>query len=171
MSGWDSYRAVYGAELRAAAREFSDHGWMVIVPDATTLKLVTGTALDILEVPAAVGRLMCAQVRDTGAVVPIGATPTGTWWFPVSAGAMLPVELRNADGIVLHAGGATVLAPPSAVPDGWVHWRVAPALCGYQVPAAEGLLHAAVDAVRWRADHETHPGAQRPAGVGAWSRV
>ena len=23
MSGWDSYRAVYGAELRAAAREFT----------------------------------------------------------------------------------------------------------------------------------------------------
>lgn len=165
MSGWDSYRAVYGAELRAAAREFSDHGWPVAVPDATTLALVTGSTFDILEVSAAIGRLMCAQVRDSGAVVPIGATPTGTWWFPISARSELPAELRAAEGIVLHTAGASVLAPPSAVPDGWVHWRVAPALCGYQVPAAEGLLHAAVEAVRWRVDHDVHPGAQRPAGV------
>lgn len=164
MSGWDSYRAVYGAELRAAAREFRDHGWSVVVENPTTLKLVTGAAFDILEVPAAVGRLMCAQLRDAGAVVPIGATPTGTWWFPVSAGASLPPELRSADGIVLHTAGATVLAPPSEVPDGWVHWRVAPALCGYQVPAAEGLLYAAVDAMRQRSDRNVHPGAQRPAG-------
>lgn len=165
MSGWDSYRAVYGAELRAAAREFRDHGWPVVVANPTTLKLVTGTAFDILEVPAAVGRLVCAQLRGAGAVVPIGATPTGTWWFPVGVGAALPPALCSADGIVLHTAGAAVLAPPSEVLDGWVHWRVAPSLCGYQVPAAEGLLHAAVDAVRQRSDHDVHPGAQRPAGV------
>ena len=28
--------------------------------------------------------------------------------------------------------GDAVLAPPSEVPDGWVHWRVAPALTGYR---------------------------------------
>src|ERR1700754_4431629 len=43
MSGWDSYRAVYGAELRAAAREIDDHGWAVVAAAPTALLLVTGT--------------------------------------------------------------------------------------------------------------------------------
>jgi Bifunctional DNA primase/polymerase, N-terminal len=165
MSGWDSYRAVYGAELRAAARELLDHGWPVVEQSAATLLLVTGSTLDVLEVPAALGRLVCAQLRDAGEVVPVAATPTGSWWFPVTPGAVPSPELLRADGVVLHTAGATVLAPPSQVPDGWVHWRVAPALTGYQLPSAEMLFHAAVEAVRWRTDHELLPGTQRPAGV------
>jgi hypothetical protein len=165
MPGWDSYRAVYGAELRAAAREFVDHGWVVVEQSPTSLLLVTGTALDVLEVPAAWGRQVCAQLRDAGSVVPVAATPTGSWWFPVTPGAVLPAELRDIEGVVLHTAGAAVLAPPSQVPDGWVHWRVAPALTGYRVPAAGLIVHAAVDVVRWWADREPHPGAQRPAGA------
>ena len=34
--------------------------------------------------------------------------------------------------VVLHTAGAAVVAPPSETPDGWVHWRVAPALSGYR---------------------------------------
>jgi hypothetical protein len=45
----------------------------------------------------------------------------------------------------LRTAGAVVLAPPSAVPDGWVHWRVNPALTGYRVPSAEVILRAAAD--------------------------
>jgi bifunctional DNA primase/polymerase-like protein len=165
MSGWDSYRAVYGAELRAAAHEFDDHGWPVVAASATTLLLRTGTALDVLEVPAAIGRQVCARLRYTGSVVPVAATPTGEWWFPIAPGAVLPAELRDTDGVVLHAEGASVLAPPSEVPDGWVHWRVAPTLTGYRVPAADMILLAAADVVRWRADRIAHPGAQRPAGA------
>jgi hypothetical protein len=165
MSGWDSYRAVYGAELRAAAREFIDHGWPVAEPNATTLLLITGRALDVLEVPASIGRTMCAQLRDSGSVVPVAATVTGTWWFPVSAGAELPSELLHAAGVVLHSAGDAMLAPPSEAPDGWVHWRVAPALSGYRIPAADLIFHAATDAVRLRADTDTHPGAQRSAGA------
>jgi hypothetical protein len=165
MSGWDSYRAVYGAELRVAALEFDDHGWPVVAASPGTLLLVTGSALDILEVPAALGRQICTYLRDTGSVVPIAATPTGTWWFPVTAGAVLPVELREVDGVVLHTAGAAVLAPPSEVPDGWVHWRVAPALTGYRVPDAQMIITAAADTVWWHAGRTTHPGAQRPAGA------
>jgi len=77
-AGWDSYRAVFGAELRAAAREFSDHGWPVAEQTATTLLLITGRALDVLEVPTATGRQVCAQLRDAGSVVPVAATDTGT---------------------------------------------------------------------------------------------
>jgi hypothetical protein len=165
MPGWDSYRAVYGAELRAAAREFDDHGWPVVEASATSLLLVTGTALDVLEVPATVGRFICAQLRDAGSVVPVAATPTGSWWYPITAGAQLPAELRGVPGVVLHTAGVAVLAPPSEVPDGWVHWRVAPGLVGYRLPAADSIIRVATDAVRWRADHESHPGAQRPAGA------
>jgi hypothetical protein len=163
MSGWDSYRAVYGAELRAAAREFDDHGWPVVVEGATTLLLVTGTALDVLEVTAVDGKRMCVALRDAGAVVPVAATPTGEWWFPITAGSALPAALRDAEGVRLRTAGATVLAPPSTVPDGWVHWRVSPALTGYRVPAADLILSAAEDAVRRRADRDRNPGAQRPA--------
>ena len=90
MPGWDSYRAVYGAELRAAALEFVDHGWPVVEESATSLLLITGSALDVLEVPAACGRQVCAQLRAAGAVVPVAATPTGSWWFPVATGARAP---------------------------------------------------------------------------------
>jgi hypothetical protein len=165
MSGWDSYSAVYGAELRAAAHEFDDHGWPVVAASPTALLLVTGTALDVVEMPASVGRQVCAHLRDTDSVVPVAATPTGAWWFPVIPGAVLPAELRDTEGVVLHTAGAAVLAPPSEVSDGWVHWRVAPALTGYRVPAADTIIDAAADAVRWRADRNSHPGAQRPAGA------
>lgn len=164
MSGWDSYRAVYGAELRAAAREFTDHGWPVVEESATTLLLITGRVLDILEVPAQLGHRTCAQLRDTGSVVPVAETPSGAWWFPVTAGAVLPAEL-TVDGVVLHAAADAVPAPPSQLPQGWVHWRVSPALSGYRIPAVDTVFHASADAVRWLADHDTHPGAQRPAGA------
>jgi hypothetical protein len=166
MSGWDSYRAVYGAELRAAAREFSDHGWPVVEPDTATVALVTGTVVDILEVPASLGRLVCARLRADGLVLPVAATPTGAWYYPLAAGGALPDELAALRGVELHTDGATVLMPPSTVPDGWVHWRVAPASCGYVVPAAEPLLRAALGAARDRTDSMiTSPGAQRPAGM------
>ena len=165
MPGWDSYRAVYGAELRAAAREFADHGWTVVEESASTLRLVTGAVLDVLEVPAGVGRGVCAQLRAAGVVVPVAGKPAGAWWYPITAGAALSAELAAADGVVLHSGGATVLAPPSQVPDGWVHWRVAPALTGYRLPAPDLILPAVTASVRWRADHDRHPGAQRPAAA------
>ena len=167
MPGWNSYRAVYGAELRAAAREFTDHGWPVVEQSPSTLLLVTGRVVDVLEVPAARGREICAALRDAGLVVPVAATPTGSWWYPVLAGAELPPELAVADGVVWHAAGDAVLAPPSEMPDGWVHWRVAPALSGYRAAPADLIFHAAVDAVHASGGSPSHPGAQRPAGVTA----
>jgi hypothetical protein len=171
MSWWDSYRAVYGAELRAAAHEYVDHGWPVTEKPGAGLLLRTGTVLDVLEVPASAGRRVCAGLRGAGQVVPVAATPTGSWWFPVSAGAQLPVELAVRSDVVWHTAGATVLAPPSEEPDGWVHWRVAPVLVGYRTPPAELIVHAVADAVRWQADHDTRPDAQRSvAGIGVGMR-
>lgn len=164
MSGWDSYRTVYGAELRAAARDIADHGWPVVEESADTLLLITGRALDVLEVPAAIGRGVCAALRDADVVVPVAATPTGSWWYPVTPGASLPHELRDVGGVVLHGPGDAVAAPPSQVPDGWVHWRVAPSACGYGLAPADLIFSAAAGAARLRAD-DAHPGAQRPAGA------
>ena len=164
MPGWDSYRAVYGAEVRAAAREFLDHGWPVVEKSADTLMLISGSALDVLEVPAAIGRGICAQLRAADIVVPVAATPTGSWWDPVTPGSALPAGLREAKDVVLHAGDA-IAAPPSQVPDGWVHWRVPPAACDFGVAAADLIFSAAATAVALRVDDDRHPGAQRPAGV------
>lgn len=161
MSGWDSHRTVHGAELRAAAREFSDHGWPVVEQSPSTLLVVTGRTLDALEVPAAVGHGICAQLRAADVVVAVAATPTGSWWYPVSAGAELPAVLRGVPGLVLHGAGDAVVAPPSEVPSGWVHWRVAPALCGYRVPAADLIFSVAEIALR--ADHDVHPRGRWPA--------
>ena len=164
MPGWDSYRGVYGAELRAAARELLDHGWPVVEASGDTLMLVSGAKLDVLEVPATIGRGICAQLRAADIVVPVAATPTGSWWYPVTPGSALPAGLREAKDVVLHAGDA-IAAPPSQVPDGWVHWRVPPAACDFGVAAADLIFSAAATAVALRVDDDGHPGAQRPAGV------
>ena len=160
MLRWESYRAVYGAELRAAAREYSDHGWPVVGVCSAGLLLATGTTLDVVEVPAAVGRRVCALLREVGMAVPVAATPTGSWWFPVTTGATLPRALRGRDDVVLHTDGAAVLAPPSETPDGWVHWRVAPALTGYRPSPAETIIAAVVTAV------DMHESDRLPAVAG-----
>jgi hypothetical protein len=148
MLRWESYRAVYGAELRAAAREYSDHGWPVVGASSAGLLLATGVVLDVVEVPAPLGRRVCERLRAAGLAVPVAATPTGRWWFPVTAGAALPSSLQDRADVVLHTDGAAVLAPPSETPDGWVHWRVAPALSGYRPSPADLILAALAAAVQ-----------------------
>jgi len=159
MLRWDSYRTVYGAELRAAAREYTDHGWPVVEAVPAGLLLATGTSLDVLEVPAAVGRLVCAQLRAAGMAVPVAATPTGRWWFPVTTGGTLPGALADRADVVLRTAGAVVLAPPSETPDGWVHWRVAPALSGYRPSPVGPIVAAVVAATAEVHEHDRLPGA------------
>src|ERR671917_141024 len=116
MLRWESYRAVYGAELRAAAREYSDHGWPVV-----------------------------------------GACSAGLLLAP---GATLPARLHERTDVALHTDGAAVLAPPSEIPDGWVHWRVAPALTGYRPSPAALIVAAVTTAV------EMHESDRLPAVAG-----
>lgn len=150
MSWWDSYRAVYGAELRAAAREYADHGWPLVPGPGADVLLATGDVLDVIEVPAEVGRQVCRTLRATGEVVPVAATPQGTWWFPMTARHALPAELSLHTDVVLHTDGIGVVAPPTERPDGWVQWRVSPARTGYHVPDAALLVDAVSEAVRRR---------------------
>ena len=161
MLRWECYRAVYGAELRAAAREYSDHGWPVVGACSAGLLLATGATLDVLEVPAAVGRRACAQLREAGLA---GAG----WPRPRPAGGGSPSRpgrccrcrfAERAD-IVLHTDGAAVLAPPSETPDGWVHWRVPPALSGYRPSPAAPILAAIATAI------EKHESDRLPAVAG-----
>ena len=166
MAWWDSYRAVYGAELRAAAREYADHGWPV-VDTGEVLQLRTGGRLDILEVSATIGRAVCVRLRSAGEVVPVAATPTNRWWFPVAGGARVPAELR--DEVVLHTGGTTVLAPPSEVQDGWVHWCVPPAQCGYRIPDADLLLTVIADAIA--SEERETTGTQQSGAVAVATRT
>lgn len=158
MQCWDSYRAVYGAELRAAAREFGDHGWPA-AGSPSGLLLVTGMVLDVLEMPAESGRQVCARLRSAGLVVPVAATPSGTWWFPVAAGSAGRADV--ACDVLLHTDGDVVLAPPSELPDGWVHWRVSPAQSGWELPRAAVILSAVAPNRAWY-DLDIPPGAQRP---------
>jgi hypothetical protein len=151
MSWWDSYRAVYGAELRAAAHEYADHGWPLVPGLGSDVLLVTGDVLDVVEVPSAIGRVVCRTLREAGEVVPVAATPEGTWWFPMSPRHALPAELSLHTDVVLHTDGIGVVAPPTERPDGWVQWRVAPARVGYRVPEASVVVDAVADAVRQRA--------------------
>lgn len=150
MSWWDGYRAVYGAELRAAAREYADHGWPLVPGPGSEVLLATGDVLDVVEVPAAVGRRVCRTLRAAGEVVPVAATPEGTWWFPMSARHALPAELSLHSDVVLHTDGIGVVAPPTERPDGWVQWRVAPARVGYRIPDATVVIDAVSEAVRNR---------------------
>ena len=94
-----------------------------------------------------VGRRVCAQLRAAGLAVPVAATPTGRWWFPVTPGATVPAALVGRADVVVHTDGAAVLAPPSETPDGWVHWRVNPAQVGYRPSSADRILAAVVAAV------------------------
>ncbi|MGH3567746.1 MAG: hypothetical protein ACRDRH_17285 [Pseudonocardia sp.] len=171
MSWWDSYRGVYGAELRAAAREFADHGWPVADCSPAGLLLATGTTLDVLAMPAELGRSVCAHLRDSDSMVPVAADPVGMWWFPVVADTGLQALLHDSPDVVLRSGGDVVLAPPSELPDGLVHWRVSPARIGWALPTADLIVPAVADVVRWRTDRRTRPGAQRPvAGLVAGMR-
>jgi len=165
MSWWDSYRAVYGAELRAAAVEYEEHGWPLVAGPGADLLLDTGTVLDVLEVPAEVGRRVCATLRDRGMVVPVASTPQDTFWFPMTPNHSLPAELSLHTDVVLHTDGIGVLAPPTERPAGWVQWRVRPSFTGYVVPEANVIVEAVQDAVRRRAVQEAPivaPDDQRP---------
>ena len=90
--------------------------------------------------------------------MPVAATPTVAR-FPVTPGGTLPAVVDRAD-VVLHTDGAAV-SPRRRGLDGWVHWRVAPALSGYR-PSPVGPIVAAVAAAV-----EVYEGARLPVAAAA----
>jgi bifunctional DNA primase/polymerase-like protein len=118
--------------------------------------LATGMGLDALDLPAELGRATAIGLRVVDVVVPIAATPTGRWLFPVLGGGVLHHELADHPDVVLHARGSWVPLPPSPYLPGVVHWRVKPGMCGWKLRT----LHEVTDAVL-AALHEVRPLAAR----------
>ncbi|MGH3997791.1 MAG: bifunctional DNA primase/polymerase [Pseudonocardiaceae bacterium] len=113
--------------------------------------LATGMGLDVLNLPAELGRATAVGLRVVGVPVPIAATPTGRWLLPVLGGGALHHELDDHPDVLLHAEGAWVPLPPSPYPPGVVHWRVKPGMCGWELPRLDEVTDAvlaAIDQVR-----------------------
>lgn len=167
-AGLDSVPAIAQGVAAASCDPEQVGRWWSEAP--YSVLLATGTVLDVLEVPAWMGRRMACTLRSVGVVAPLAATPTGRWWFPVGPGGQLPESVARADA-TLHGRGSWVIAPPSECADGLVHWRVNPSSCGWQLPEPELVQSAAVEAVKWHvAGGETRPVAQRPAEVASGAR-
>jgi hypothetical protein len=153
--------------LRRAALRYAAHGWPVL-PDPSfedgaaarrrgrPVLLITGRAFDVIEVPAAVGLRALGTARLHADVLgpalaggggPVAVGATGRWLFFVRPGVPLCPELANCLDIVRHAHGARVPAPPTRLPEGVMHWAVAPRKVHWRLPAAEIVQRSLVDAL------------------------
>lgn len=91
--------------------------------------VATGDTVDMIEMPALVGRRLRARLRDAGIAVPAAAGPTGRWWFAVRSGEALRPELASRPEVSLHGRGSWVVAPPTCSEQGQVRWRTGPSDC------------------------------------------
>lgn len=112
-----------------------------------SLLLATGFDIDVLEIPAELGRRTAVELRTIGVPAPIVATPAGRWLFPVVSGEGLCAGLAGRSEVVLHGRGSWIPLPPSPFVHGVVHWRVKPAVCGWTVPRSHDVQRAMVDAL------------------------
>jgi hypothetical protein len=107
--------------------------------------LATGRMVDVLEVPAELGRPATTGVRG-----PVAVAPAGRLMFLVRPGEGLRPELQCRPGVVLHGPGSWVPVPPTDHPGGRIRWLTAPEEFDWQLPdpyAVQSLLLAgAVDA-------------------------
>ncbi|SDK32065.1 Bifunctional DNA primase/polymerase, N-terminal [Actinopolyspora mzabensis] len=116
--------------LRADADDVA--GWWTAQP--YSVLLATGDGIEAIEVDADLGRRAAIALRALATPTPIAATPHGRWYFFTEAGQRLSEELAAADGVRLHAAGSWLPLPPSTFPNGVLHWRVKPQLCGWRLP-------------------------------------
>jgi hypothetical protein len=149
--------------LRRAALRYAAHGWEAIrdpgragtVVSGVVL-LLTGQDFDVLEVPAAVGLHALGTARLHADVLgpalaggggPVAVGATGRWMFFVRPGVALRPELANCLDVVRHGPGSWVAAPPSRMPEGVVHWAVAPRKVHWRLPDAETVQRSLVEAL------------------------
>jgi hypothetical protein len=114
--------------------------------------LATGMGVDALDLPAELGRTTAIGLRVAGLPVPIASTPTGRWLFPVLGGGALHHELAEHPDVTLHAQGGWIPLPPSPCLLGVIHWRVKPAMCGWELPRLTEVTDTVLAAL-----HEVHP--------------
>ncbi|GAA1768339.1 bifunctional DNA primase/polymerase [Luedemannella helvata] len=110
---------------------------------AFSVLFATGTAFDVIEVPAALG----AAARDAAPPGPVAVNPNGHWMFFVAPGDALRPELAKRLDMVLHGSGSWVPAPPTYTPLGRVHWEVSPESVGWRLPWTYAVQHAIVGAL------------------------
>jgi hypothetical protein len=167
-AGWDSVPAVSGGVSSASCDSSQVSLWWSRSP--FSVLLATGSALDVVEMPAELGRRVACTLRRVGAVAPLAATPSGRWWLPVTPGSPLHPELAAHTEVVLHGPGSWVIAPPSEMEDGLVHWRVPPSASGWRLPESELVQSAVAEALRWSAtDGDDWPVTSRPADTASAS--
>lgn len=100
---------------------------------AYSILLPTGTALDVIDVPAPLGAAALAG-QFGRAIGPVAATPEGRWMFLVRPGQPLAPRLAGRLDIVRHAAGSWIPAPPTRLVNGPVRWVVSPAEVGWHLP-------------------------------------
>jgi hypothetical protein len=78
---------------------------------------------------------------------PVAVGATGRWLFFVRPGCALRPELANYLDVVRHGAGSWVPAPPSRMPEGVVHWAVAPRKVHWRLPDPEAVQQSLADAL------------------------
>lgn len=108
-----------------------------------SLLVATGSVIDAVDVPAAVGKRVAKLLRTVGVVAPIAATPEGRWYFLTTHADAAGAQLHAHPEVAVRGEGDWIPLPPSAHRHGIVHWRVKPQTCGWQ-PIEASLVRDAV---------------------------
>lgn len=146
--------ALEGWEREASSDVARVADWWRCRPHAVLL--ATGTAFDVLEVPAYLGLRVLGAARLHAGVTgpgrgqvhgPVAVTPTGRWMFFVRPGDPLRPELAESLDVVRHGTGSWVPAPPSRLPQGRVRWAMAPGETHWRLPDSYAVQATLVDAL------------------------
>jgi Bifunctional DNA primase/polymerase, N-terminal len=119
--------------------------------------LATGRAVDVLEVPAALGRPVAAGVRG-----PVSVAPSGRMLFLVRPGEGLRPELRRRMDVLLHGLGSWVPLPPTDHPGGRMRWETPPEEYDWLLPDPYPVQSLLLSAVRGLAEDRPRPTLPHP---------
>jgi hypothetical protein len=115
-----------------------------------SLLLATGVTLDAIEVGSGLGTGAARVLRSIGLPVPIIGTPEGRWLFLTQTDPRVAESLAGHADIVVHGKESWIPMPPTQFQHGVVHWRVRPEVCGWQIPEAQVVRDALLDAIAIR---------------------
>ncbi|KEI43704.1 bifunctional DNA primase/polymerase [Saccharopolyspora rectivirgula] len=121
------WQELIGSTLDEVASWWSEKPYGVLV--------ATGTAVNAIEVGPDLGHQAAKVLRKLDTPVPIVATPDRRWYFLTAEEAQLRPELAEISGVRVHGAGSWIPMPPTAFPQGTVHWRVKPEVCDWQLPS------------------------------------
>lgn len=120
--------------------------------------LATGSAFDVLDVPARLGldvvnllRLHAATPGGGRSRGPVAVTPTGRWMFLVRPGDPLCPELEACLDVVRHGAGSWIPAPPTRTVEGRVRWQISPMQVMLHLPTSYEVQELLVDYLGRRA--------------------